>query len=497
MGNKSVVIAVVLGLGAVLALLRLGGRELPAQAAPTAPAAELHVCPSGCTYSSVQAAVDAAQEGDLIKVAQGTYTDVHHIASLDTSTFTATQIVAITKSLTIQGGYTTTNWTTPDPEAHPTILDAQGSGRVMVISGPITPTVEGLRFTGGDATGLGGTPWGDGGGGVYVVTATATLERLTIVSNTALYGGGLYLNQSGTRILSSTIQANRQNAGGGGGLYLYYSNGAVVAGTSITGNRAGNGGGMFLLWCNGVLIEENVIVANEGGYEGGGIRLGTSTATLRGNLISGNQASYGGGISFFAYGQQPALEGNRIVSNTAGVRGGGLYFNYLSPARLVNNVIADNQAPQGSALYVRDSSPVLLHTTIARNGGGPGVVVASESIYFDSRVAMTNTILFSHTVGITVAAGNTVTLNATLWQANGTDRGGAGTISHSGDSSGDPAFAADGYHLTSGSAALNRGVDAGVTTDIDGDRRPSGSGYDLGADEMAFPVYLPLVMRNR
>jgi len=43
---------------------------------------------------------------------------------------------------------------------------------------------------------------------------------------------------------------------------------------------------------------------------------------------------------------------------------------------------------------------------------------------------MTNTILFSHTVGITVAAGNTVTLNATLWQANGVDRSGASPISH-------------------------------------------------------------------
>jgi hypothetical protein len=63
---------------------------------------------------------------------------------------------------------------------------------------------------------------------------------------------------------------------------------------------------------------------------------------------------------------------------------------------------------------------------------------------------------------------------------------------------GDPAFAPDGYHLTGSSAAINTGVDAGVTTDIDGEGRPQGSGYDIGADEILLRMtYLPLVMRNR
>jgi pectin methylesterase-like acyl-CoA thioesterase len=39
-------------------------------------AAQLHVCLSGCAYDNVQAAVDAADEGDIIKVAEGAYTGV-------------------------------------------------------------------------------------------------------------------------------------------------------------------------------------------------------------------------------------------------------------------------------------------------------------------------------------------------------------------------------------------------------------------------------------
>ena len=129
----------------------------------------------------------------------------------------------------------------------------------------------------------------------------------------------------------------------------------------------------------------------------------------------------------------------------------------------------------------RDSSLSLLHTTIARNhgGDGSGIHVAGAG----STVALTNTILVSHTVGITVAAGNTATLEATLWGtgtwANLTDWGGAGTI-RTGTINlwGDPAFVdpdAGDYHIRFGSAAIDAGVDAGVTQDIDGERRPMGA----------------------
>ena len=165
---------------------------------------------------------------------------------------------------------------------------------------------------------------------------------------------------------------------------------------------------------------------------------------------------------------------------------------------MTNNVLADNQDSfAGGGLYLWDSSPRLLHTTIARNhgGDGSGLYVAGSSNR--STVTLTNTILVSHTVGIAITQGNTATINATLWNDNATNWDGAGTINHSNDHSGDPAFAADGYHLTSDSAAIDAGVDAGVTTDVDGDVRPQGAGYDIGADEFRqWCVYLPLVMKN-
>jgi hypothetical protein len=109
----------------------------------------------------VQAAVDAASDGDVIKVATGVYTDVSARPAPAgyqgaPASGLITQVVYISKTVTIRGGYTSAFTEPPNPEANPTTLDAQGQGRVLLIAGVISPTAEGLRITGGDATGLGG-----------------------------------------------------------------------------------------------------------------------------------------------------------------------------------------------------------------------------------------------------------------------------------------------------------------------------------------------------
>jgi len=246
--NK-VLAPLIFGLGLTLALLWLLSGGLPVRAAPTA---ELYVCPSGCAYSSIQTAVDAANPDDVIKVAQGDYTDIRQRGGI-------TQVVYISKTVIVRGGYTTINWDTPDPSAHPTTLDAQGLGRVLVISGTITPTIEGLRLTGGDATGLGGDPWGnDSGGGVYLHQAAGIISNCTIFSNTASvtgqgYGGGLYILQSDAALTGNTVlnnTASTANNGYGGGLYLYDSN-ATLTGNTVLNNIAstanrGSGGGISI-----------------------------------------------------------------------------------------------------------------------------------------------------------------------------------------------------------------------------------------------------------
>jgi parallel beta-helix repeat protein len=426
-------------------------------------------------YATVQAAVDLAATGIEIRVAAGTYTDISTRPRNDiTTTGDVTQVVYITKTVTIRGGYNT-SFDVWDPAVNVTTLNAQNLGRGIYITGNISPTIEGLSITGGDATGLTGYDYygtHDVGGGVYVMTATATLNNNRIFSNTAPFGGGgVYLGNSTGQLNNNTISSNTVN-NGGAGVFLYQGSATLTGNTIISNTSHNNGGGMYLF---------------------------STDATLRGNTITGNTTTmYGGGADVASC--NPTFSGNIVSGNTA-FKGGGLYLWY-SHSNLTNNVIVDNQATNtGSGLWIGGSQPNLLHTTIARNtgGDGSGVVITNDGMGTNSTVIMTNTVLVSQAVGITASAGSAATVDGILWFGNGTNTSGAGTIPVSNPFTGDPAFAPDGYHLTVGSAAIDQGVNAGVMIDIDS--QPRLGVPDLGADEYwapGFPkyIYLPLIMRN-
>lgn len=524
--SKYPFITLAMGLGLTLALLWLVGHTQPAHATPgilyvASDGDDANNCASVANRcQTIQRAVDVAQPGDEIRVAASAYVGVSARAGI-------TQTVYISKTVTIRGGYTTANWTTPDPTANPTTLDAQSKGRVIYIAEDISPVVDGLYITGGNATGLGGDPWGqDAGGGVYIYQATAIISNCVVYSNTASTiaigsGGGLFLRGSKATLSGNTVVSNTASTashGHGGGMFLYGSD-ATLNSNAVQGNTAstagwGYGGGLYLLTSDATL-SSNTTISNTAGTAargwGGGLYIWYSNATLSGNTVVSNTAStvdqgYGGGLSLSN--SDVALSGNTIVSNTATLnsfsisKGGGLWVWESGPFTLTNNLVADNYAQTaGSGLWLEGTSTNatlgrLLHTTIADNrGSGQGVFMGGYTT-----LAFTNTIIASHhSVGITVTTGSTVTLEATLWHDNGSDIGGGGTIlTGTVNVYGDPAFVNPSvwdYHLAAGSAAIDAGVDAGVTTDIDGESRDASP--DIGADEYAtYEIYLPLVVRN-
>lgn len=225
--------------------------------------------------------------------------------------------------------------------------------------------------------------------------------------------------------------------------------------------------------------------------------LSGTEASLEGNHIADNDASGSGG-GLYIWDSDATLDGDVIRGNSAAWYGGGLFMRGKVPAA-VNVVIADNSLGNnsglGAGIYAEHGGPRLTHVTIARNSGGngSGIHVAVPGSGGLGTIAVTNTIIAGHGVGITLAEGCTATVRGTLWHGNGSLWSGAGTVDHTFDRQGDPAFDTDGYHLTSRSVAINRGVEAPVSADIDGDDRPLEAGADIGADEFSG---LPFVWRR-
>lgn len=577
----NIVMVLTLGIGLAVAVLSLLGGSLVSvvaahpMALPRAESGDLAkvpqlaagsiitVCPGGgCDYSVIQDAVDAAQDGDEIRVATGTYTDVNDRGGL-------AQVVYLDKSLSLRGGYTVTDWVTSEPGANPTTLDARGQGRVLYIAAGISPTVENLRITGGHATGLGGGPSGEHvGGGVYGHASVITLSGCHVISNTAQWGGGIYLVAAksvlvGNGVVNNAALTHDSVTPRGGGVYLrggeavltdntFSANGAQWGGglyvregtVSLASNRflantAEDGGGGVCTTRGAVHLVDNVVDGNAAEL-GGGAYLWQSETTVVASTFSNNVADWGGGL-YQAEGTL-AFGGSAVISNTAnrgaggmcveravadlfesrflannalGSKGGGLYLWSRAKAAFTNTVVADNYAAgSGSGMYLWGSSARLVHTTLARNGAtnatgttlghsvsdeaGPGSEIRSgsvDSIGLDLRnaaVAVTNVILVGHGVGIYVDADSAGSFQGTLWGsgswANDSDWAGPGEIDRADDHWGDPAFVdPDGgdYHVGASSAAIDRGVDAAVYRDIDGDPRPLRGGFDLGADEYA------------
>lgn len=193
-------------------------------------------CPaprSSAVYSTIQAAIACAQNGDTLEIAAGTYNEV----------------VLVNKNLTINGASAATS-----------IINAGGAGNTLTVANGIAVKLTNLTITGGNA---------NFGGGVFTNAGNIEIRNSVIKDNIATTAGGGIFTRAGTITLINSTLSNNQPAGEGGGIFT----------------RAGT-----------VTIQNSTISGHVVNGQGGGVRTTAGTINMTNTTVSGNTANVGGGI---------------------------------------------------------------------------------------------------------------------------------------------------------------------------------------------------------
>ncbi|MHC4527725.1 MAG: right-handed parallel beta-helix repeat-containing protein [Planctomycetota bacterium] len=312
-------------------------------------------------YPTIQAAIDAAVDGDTVVVEPNTYNE-----NIDFGD----------KSITL----TSTNPNDPNVAAA-TVIDASGSGTVVTFPDIVSANcvLTGFRITGGRSS--------DDGGGILCSAGTITINNCIIAGNTAASdGGGIYNYEADLTLLGCTFSGNEAYTGcvstffcGGGGIFTYY--GSLMA-TDCTFNENvatwSEGGGIRSI--EGELtLTDCTFNSNSAGGEGGGVATDYRSVVLTNCTFTGNSAWFGGAMNNSHWG---ATVTNCIFSGNSADQGGAIRtFNlHLGDLTLSNCTLSANVAEDyGGAVHNRiDGNVILTNCVLWGNSANEGPQIAVE-----------------------------------------------------------------------------------------------------------------------
>ena len=388
-------------------------------------------------YPTIQAAINAAANGDTVVVSPGTYFE---------------NIDFMGKLITVES--------------------AQGPSVTTIDGGNVAPVVS-FNTAEGPAAVLQGFTIQHGtstaalafrGAGVHIgYAASPTVTGNVITANSVCgSGGGVSVDTGSPSIHDNTITGNTSNPAGcsggmGGGVYVGGVASAQVVHNTITNNTSDSGAGIALFAAGTPTVENNTISSNSGGAQGGGMYIvNQSDATIVQNLITANSDYQAGAI---------------YLLTPSGTRG---------PV-FVNNTVAGNTATDTEVFLGGFDGQVALYNNIVTASSATQPAILCDTTYSTTSPLLDHNDVFN-------SAGVAVQGSCTSMMPNFSNI------------SSDPKFAgATDYHLAAGSPSIDAGNNSAPSlpaTDLDGNPRISGPAVDQGVYEVQQVPPLNLTMSS-
>ena len=295
---------------ALLSVLILFG-VIPARGQTTwnVPGVGSNTCtPTNPSCNTIQAAVNAASDGDTINIAAGTYQENVNIFE---------------ETLTLQGA-----------GVDNTIVDGVQNGDPVFEISCATVTLEDMTITNGMST---------IGGGISSFSSTVAVNNCTI-SNNMVVGSGIF-------------------TGDGGGIFIDSESAMDVSNSTISSNMGDVGGGINN--DGGRLTITDTTISSNGALGKGGGILNVGTMTITCSTISGNSASSGGGILNEG---TMTITNSTISENSSFEGGGGIFNDDSSTVNILNCTLSGNTTLTGSGGSIfNNGGTVQLSSSIVAN----------------------------------------------------------------------------------------------------------------------------------
>jgi predicted outer membrane repeat protein len=344
---------------------------------------------------TIQAAIDAAYEGDEVVLSIGTFTGDGN-----------RDIDPKGKAITIRS----TNPDDPNIVAA-TIIDCNGSGLSQSHGGfyfhsgeDANTILNGLTITNGYA---------EYGGAIFCKTSSPAITNCMFSSNSAGRGGAIYnCFYSNPVITNCAFSGN--SAEYGGAIYNGGSN-SVITNCTFIGNSANQEGGATYNYKSNSTVTNCTFTGNSANQEGGAMHNAESNPTITNCTFTGSSAEFNGG-AICNSGSNSVITNCTFTGNVAEgdwVCGGAIYNDSSNPA-ITNCTFSGNSAegykPSGGAMYNYNSEPIVTNCSFTGNSAYRGGAISNGR----SNPAITNCTFSDNSAGIGGAMHNNYSSSPTI-----------------------------------------------------------------------------------